>query len=162
MKDRRVLRGQLQGLSLSSGGPVNLVVDDGNFNDAWRVTRFVVAYYDPTGTATGNRDSIGVLATHEDALYSKLPPSTSVGWNWDDRRQVAWAGMDFQGDTSVGQTFELIDPQHVVVRDLYLGISASFETSTAVYNYFIELERVTLNDNQAVMAIIQEEAQDVN
>jgi len=149
----------MQAFSLSGGGAKHLVVDDGNFNNAWRITKFVVSYYDPTTSAAANRDSIGVLATHPEALNDGL---THVLWNWDDRRQVAWAGMDFQGDTSVGRTFELIDPQHVIVRDLYIGISASFETSAVFYNYFIELERVTLSDNQAVMAIIQEESQDVN
>ena len=159
MRDKRVLRGQIVPLSLASGGPVHLVVDDGNYNDAWRITRFVVSYYDPTVSSAGNRDCVGVLTTHEQAIFGRLAPGTSVGWNWDDRRQVAWAGMDFQGDTSVGQTFELIDPQHVVLRDLWLGISASYETTTALYNYFIELERIKLDDNQSVMALIQEEGQ---
>jgi hypothetical protein len=43
-----------------------------------------------------------------------------------------------------------------------LGISAQSGFSATEFVYFIELERVTLNDNQAVMAIIQEESQDVN
>lgn len=158
MRDRRVLRGQIPPFSI--GGAHHLVVDDGNFNDAWRVTRFVTSYYDPTGSSAANRDSIGTLATHAAALVG--PVGSTTGWNWDDRRQVAWCGMDFQGDTSVGLTFQLIDPQHIVVRDLYLGISASNETSVTLYNYFIELERVKLDDNQAVMAIVQEESQDVN
>lgn len=158
MRDKRVLRGQIAPYSL--GGAHHIIVDDGNFNNAWRITRFVVSYYDPTTASAANRDAIGTLATHADALVGNVASVT--GWNWDDRRQVAWAGMDFQGDTSVGVTFELIDPQHVVVRDLYLGISASNETSATFYNYFIEIERVKLDDNQAVMAIVQEESQDVN
>lgn len=158
MKNRRVLRGQI--LPFSIGGAVNIIQDDTNFNDAWRITKFVVSYYDPTTSSAGNRDSIGLLATHEEAFVGNV--ASVFNWNWQDRRQVAWAGMDFQGDTSVGITFQLIDPQHIVVRDLWVGISASNETSVTRYNYFIELERVKLDDNQAVMAIVQEESQDVN
>ena len=157
MKSRRVLRGTIPPYSI--GGAKHLVVDDGNYNDAWRITRFVVSYYDPTTSSAGNRDAIGTLATSADALVGQVASVT--GWTWEDRRQVAWAGMDFQGDTSVGLTFELIDPQHVVIRDLFLGISASNETSATFYNYFIELERVELNDHQSVMALVQEEGQGV-
>ena len=156
MRNRRVLRGQIPPFSI--GGAVNVVQDDTNFNDAWRITKFVVSYYDPTSGSAANRDAIGMLATHEDAIG----PSTTQIWNWEDRRQVAWCGMDMQGDTSVGMTFELIDPQHLIVRDLWVAISASNETSVTLYNYFVELERVKLDDNQAVMAIVQEESQDVN
>lgn len=158
MRDRRILRGQIAPYSL--GGAVHLIVDDGNFNDAWRVTRFMTSYFDPTSSSVGNRDSVGVLATHEEAMN----PSGAgvVQWNWDDRRQVAWAGFNWAGDTAVDAAFELVDPSHVVVRDLYVAISASNETSVTFYNYYIELERVKLDDNQAVMAIVQEESQDVN
>ena len=159
MKDRRVLRGQIAPFSL--GGAVHLVVDDGNFNDAWRITRFITSYWDPTSSSAGNRDSVGVLATHSDALTAP-GGGVVVRWNWQDRRQVAWAGFNYAGDSAVDTQFELVDPSHVVVRDLYIGISASNETSTTYYNYFIELERVKLDDNQAVVAIIEEESQDVN
>ena len=86
-----------------------------------------------------------------------------IEFRWQDRRQVAWTSIEMPGDTTVGAwSFGLIDPQHVVVRDLYLGLSAQSATGTTEFNYYIELERVTLSDNQAVMAIIQEESQDVN
>jgi hypothetical protein len=66
------------------------------------------------------------------------------------------------GDSTVGAQFELIDPTHIVVRDLYVGISSAVATGTTYFNYYVELEEVALTDNQAVLAIVQEEAQDVN
>jgi hypothetical protein len=159
MTDRRVLRGVCR--TFQYGGAVHLVVDDGNFNNAWRITKFVISFRDLWGSSTGTRDCIGVLATHEEAIESSTP--TVIDWNWADRRQVAWTAQELNGDTTVGAwSFGLIDPQHVIVRDLYLGLTAQTATSTVEFVYFIELERVTLTDNQAVMAIIQEESQDVN
>jgi hypothetical protein len=101
------------------------------------------------------------LATHPEALEGYV--SSVVNWTWSDRRQVAWTQIEMNGDTTIGAwSFGLIDPQHIVVRDLYFGLSSASATGTTEFNYYIELERVTLSDNQAVMAIIQEEAQDVN
>jgi hypothetical protein len=160
MKDRRVLRGRIP--TIQYGGLTNLVVDDGNFNDAWRVTKFYIsipAVHDPS---LGSFDSCAVLATHENAIPNPSL-STVIHWDWADRRQFAWTSIELNGDTTIGAWSEgVIDPQHIIVRDLWIGITAAFATSTRDFNYMIELERVTLSDNQAVMALVQEVAQDVN
>jgi hypothetical protein len=157
MKDTRVLRGRCR--TFQYDGAVHLVVDDGNFNDAWRVTRFAISFESPHDSSLASRDAVAALATHPGALTHPLV-STVIDWNWADRRQVAWTSIEFNGDTTIGhwQTTGLIDPQHVVVRDLYLGLTAQTASSTINFNYFIQLERVTLNDNQAVMALVQEVA----
>lgn len=159
MRDRRVLRGTTT--TYQYGGERHLVVDDGDFNSAWRITKFAIAPLDISSSSAGSRDCFAVLATHPEALEG--PVSTVIEWRWSDRRQVAWTAIEMAGDTTVSNwSFGLIDPQHVVVRDLYFGLTAQVATSTVEFNYFIELERVSLTDNQAVMAIIQEESQDVN
>ena len=159
MSDRRVLRGETR--TYQYDGALHLVVDDGDFNNAWRITKFAISPVDITSSSSGSRDCAAVLATHADALEGFV--STVINWTWSDRRQVAWTSIEMPGDTTVGSwSFGLIDPQHVVVRDLYFGLSAQSATGTTVFNYFIELERVKLNDNQAVMALVQEVAQDVN
>jgi hypothetical protein len=153
----RVIRGQAR--SLQYDGAVQLIQDDRRFNNGFKIRRFVLSYEFPGESSAGSKDIYGALATHEDAfnLYG-----ISVGWAWDDRRQVAWASTEMAGDSLVKQTFELIDPTHVVVRDLYVAISALSATSNTAFNYYVELEEVSLTDNQAVLAIVQEEAQDVN
>jgi hypothetical protein len=159
MKDVRVLRGVSR--TYQYDGAVHLVVDDGDFNSAWRITRFNVAPRDLSISSAGSADSFAVLATHPVALEN--PVGNVVWWNWQDRRQVAWTSLSMFGDSSPDFSgFNLVDPQHIVVRDLYFGLTAGVATGTTYFNYFIELERVTLTDNQAVMAIIQEESQDVN
>jgi len=159
MKDRRVLRGVTR--TFQYDGAVELIVDDGNFNDAWRVTKFAIAPVDVTSSSAGSRDCVAALATHPNALEGYV--SSVINWTWSDRRQIAWTSINMTNDTEVAEwSFGLIDPQHIIVRDLYLGLSAQSATGTTEFNYFIELERVTLNDNQAVMALVQEVAQDVN
>jgi hypothetical protein len=129
-----------------------------NYNDAWKVVKFVIAPVDPSSSSAGSRDCVGVLATHADALQGYVP--SVVNWTWADRRQIAWTAIEMNGDTTIGAwSFGLIDPQHIVVRDLYFGLSAASATGTTEFNYFIELERVKLDDNQSVMALIQEEGQ---
>jgi hypothetical protein len=160
MTDVRVLRGKVQ--TIQYGGLTHLVVDDGNFNNAWRVTKFYIAPDGVHDTSLGQLDAVAVLATHAEAIPNPLL-TTVIKWNWEDRRQFAWTAIELNGDTTFGTWSEgVIDPQHIVVRDMYIGLTAQFATGTRFWNYMIELERVTLSDNQAVMAIIQEESQDVN
>lgn len=155
----RVLRGQCR--TYQFDGAINIVQDDTRFNHGYRVKKFVISYEAPYDSGSGSRDCFGVLATHADAIESPLL-STVIIWNWADRRQIAWSSTNHVGDSLVEFLPDLVDPTHVVVRDLYLGITALSATSNNVFNYYIELEEIPLTDNQAVMAIIQEEAQDVN
>lgn len=160
MKNRRVLRGQIK--TVQYGGLTNLIVDDGNFNDAWRVTKFYVSVPAVHDSSLGSFDCVGVLATQSEAVLNPVIPTVII-WNWDDRRQFAWTSIELNGDTTIGAWSEgVIDPQHIVVRDLWIGITAQTATSTREFNYMIELERVKLSDDQAILAILQEENQDVN
>jgi len=155
----RVLRGRMREYGLD--GALNIIQDDQRFNHGFIVKAFRISYYDPGDTNAGSRDCYGVLATHEDAFDSPVV-SGRIAWLWDDRRQIAWASTNHIGDSNIEALESLIDPTHVVVRDLWVAISAQNATAATYWNYYVELEQIDLNDNQAVMAIVQEEAQDVN
>jgi hypothetical protein len=157
MKERRVIRGVTN--QFQHSGPVHIVVDDGNFKDGWRVTAFYMAPMEPFHASAGGYDCYGVLATHPDAIPDDNVPN-NVGWNWEDRRQIAWGSQAMFGSSSPDWlNGGLIDPSHVVIRDLYLGITSGSGAVSAVYfNYFIEIERVVLDDNQSIMALVQEKA----
>jgi hypothetical protein len=155
----RVLRGQCR--TFQFDGAINVVQDDTRFNHGFRVKKFVISYEFPYDSGAGSRDCYGTLATHAEALPSPFLAGV-VQWNWADRRQVAWTSTNMIGDSNVEFLPNLVDPTHVVVRDLYLGITAATATGSTTFNYYIELEELPLTDNEAVMAIIQEESQDVN
>jgi hypothetical protein len=154
----RVIRGQARAFQFD--GAVQLIQDDRRFNNGFKIRRFLVSFDFPADSGASSRDLIAALATHEDAF--QYGTGVQVGWNWADRRQVAWASTNHVGDSIVEQAFELVDPTHVVVRDLYFACSALTATGGNFFNYYIELEQIDLTDNQAVLAIVQEEAQDVN
>lgn len=159
MSKLRVLRGQV--LAYQYQGALELIQDDQRFNHGYRVKKFVISYEAPFTSTSSSQDCYAVLATHADAIPSPVV-GTSIIWNWADRRQVAWASTNHIGDSYVEFLPDLVDPTHVVVRNLYLGLTAAVATGSTVFNYYIELEEIDLTDNQAVMAIVQEEAQDVN
>ena len=159
MGKTRVLRGELQ--EFQYGGAVNVIQNDQRFNHGFIIKDFRISSNDPGDSNASSRDCFGVLATHADAFEAQTS-STRIGFNWADRRQVAWTSTNHIGDSVVDWTDALIDPTHVVVRDLYVAVTALTATSSRIWCYYIELEEVALTDNQSVLAIIQEESQDVN
>jgi hypothetical protein len=52
------------------------------------------------------------------------------------------------------------DPEHVVLRDLYIQGTVSGAGGSSVINYLIELEMIELTDDQAVLTLIKERSQD--
>lgn len=125
------------------GTNVHLVVDDGDFNRGHRVKRFVIA-----GDNTGQNDVFATLSLDYDA---------PLKWDWGDNRQIGWAS---QPDFSASPGFEVLDPGHIVVRDLYLQAQVGGGGGSSIVNYLIELEPVALTDDQAVIALIKERSQD--
>ena len=123
-----------------------LVVDDGNLNMGHRITSFIVWPVDPVST----NDCIAVLAKEYDG--------TSNLMRAEDGRQIGWAGFGMDSSNDPGNSFSILDPDHLVIRDLYImaqNLGADGRT-----NYLITLEPVTLTDDQAVLQLIKERSQD--
>lgn len=136
MKPVRTLRGRVAPSSVK-----RLIVDDGRFNHGMKVKEF---YVWPSSIA-GSADPECALGIDEDM---------DSNWNASDNRQIAWAGATTSGQIRF-MDFNLIDPDHVVVSDLFIN---NFSTATA--NYMVVLEAVNLSDDQAILALIKERAQD--
>lgn len=159
MSKIRVLRGQVN--------PTNnyyieeLIKDDLRFTHGFKIRKFVISWNNLHSTSAASRDMYGVLATSEDALTRYFGPGNAITWDWDEKLQIAWASSRTDSDSAIQQTFELIDPTHIVVRELWFGVTIAATGSTDRINYYVELEEVTLDENQAVLAIIREEGQSV-
>jgi hypothetical protein len=138
MKAGRVLRGRL-----ADNEERRLIVDDGNPNDGWRITRFVVA-----GDSVNNDEVAAKVAFKR----------TNTGfWRWDNNLEIAWAASRQTAQATWGGFDGAIDPSAVIVRDCWIrGASANGND----INFLIEIERVSLSDDQAILALIQERAQD--
>jgi len=132
---RRTLRGLLAGNELR-----RLVVDDGRLNHGYIVKEFHVW----SSSLSGQRNPEFVLSLNE---------TTPDGWRADITGQIGWAGMivDLGGVESL-QSFSLIDPDHVVLRDLYVkSISADGG------NYMVVLETIDLTENETILTLIKED-----
>jgi hypothetical protein len=139
---RRTLRGQLV-----EGQTKRLIVDDGRLNHGYKVVRFVVSGI-PSSSAF---DAFGTLCLDYDAPRD---------WDWSDNRQIAWASTNITTTAGVDAPFSLIDPDHVVIMDLFIQGQVSTGSGSDVLNYFIELETIDLTDDQAILTLIKERSQD--
>jgi hypothetical protein len=59
---------------------------------------------------------------------------------------------------SVNNKTDVIDPDHVVIMDLY--VQAYTNGSDTRINYLIEIEPVELSNDQAILSLIKERSQD--
>lgn len=138
MKAHRVIRGKL-----ADNETRRIVVDDGNFNDGWRIVNF---------TAAGD-----AVNSNEVAAKVSLKPVTTAGWDWSNNLEIAWASARNTTEANWGGFPNAIDPSAVIVADLYVTGTSS---AGGDINFMIEIERVSLSDDQAILALIQERAQD--
>lgn len=140
---RRTLRGRAV-----EGQVKRLIVDDGRLNHGYKVVNFICS------TDATDVTPAGVTATLS-LDYDALP-----GWNWSDNRQIAWSSTTIYSQSEAGAPFTLVDPNHVVIMDLYIQGQVFGSGGSDVFNYFIELEPVELSDDQAILSLIKERSQD--
>lgn len=143
MKTAYTLRGQI-----TEGVKERLVMDDGRLNHGFRVKSFIIVS-DP---GTSGTDCQAVLS---------LSGETGAQWNWASNDQIAWTSTTVRDVSGVLTPFTLVDPNNVVIRDLFIEGVVSGSGGTGVINYFIELEPITLDENETIMALIRERSQGV-
>ena len=132
---RRTLRGTLTGNEKR-----RLVVDDGQLTQGYLVKEFHVW----STSLSGGRNAEMVLSLNEDI---------ALGWRAEDSRQIGWGAMitDAVGDESLNK-FSLLDPDHIILRDLWIQ---SLNADDA--NYMVVLEKIELTDNQSILTLIKED-----
>ena len=140
---RRSLRGKV-----ASGTKKRLIVDDGMFTYGYKVVEFHIYGFDTSAAAN---DCVGILATSDEGQLENFDAS--------DNRQIAWAG--YSQDSAFGPSFMkgLIDPNHIVVTDLFVG---GVSNASAPINYLVIVEPMTLTEQQGIMALVKERSQDAN
>ena len=106
MKANRVIRGKL-----ADNERRRIVVDDGNFNDGWRIVKFTAA-----GEAISNQ---------EVAAKVSFKPVATTGWDWGNSLEIAWASARNTSEANWGGFPNAIDPSAVIVADLYVTGTSS-------------------------------------
>ncbi len=127
-----------------------IILFDGRFDTAYRVVEFVIAHSNTTQTA-GDTFAAKLL-TDDDS-------STGVGWNWENNEEIAWAMYTSDANSTIAPTnFNLVDPDNLVVQDLYIIADEGTGDVKAV-NYFIRLEKYDISDSQGVLAMVRNRSQ---
>lgn len=143
----RTLRGSITG---SGNLKRTLLLDDGLINQGYRITGFFVwcgDLVDANCKATLSSKP-KVAGTAQDAAIN-----TEIAWSTASQEMIGATGRN-----TVSRD-DIIDLDHVINRDLYVTITASSEDVT--WNYLIVMEARKLSDDEAILAIIREEAQNV-
>ena len=142
----RTLRGQLAVI----GGVArkNIIVSDGLVNWGLKIQSFTV-WNENTPSGFSDQQLTAILSL--DTIV------TGSNMNAGDNRQFAW----YMSSMSAGlglilPPIAIIDPDHIVNRDLFLTMDNS---SAGVYNYLIEAQVVELTDDEAIITIIKETSQ---
>lgn len=157
-RDRvRTLRGTLTFPARAAGDPVNtgrrnLILDDGRINVGYRIIQFRIWNADITGE---------LEAFASQAHLSMSLDVTSALSDASDNREIAWAGYNTGTGFGIDQ-FALVDPDHIVVRDLNLIMPVVSNEDVQRVNYYILMEEYDITDQEAIISIIKEESQDVD
>ena len=138
------MRGTCPGFDVLAG-PKRLILDDGRFDTGYRVVRFEIATKDQTAT---NVNLHAKLATDE------LTVTAGGTWNWGDNREIAWSTDDHGSATDEETMRSIIDPDNLVIQDLFLYPDANNNT-----NYLIKLEKYQFTDSLGALAMVWNRSQ---
>ena len=157
-RDRvRTLRGTVEFPARATGDPVNvgrrqLILDDGRINIGYRIIQFRIW----TADSTGEMDAFAAQAH----LSMGVDITSALG-DASDNREIAWAAYNTGTGFGIDQ-FNLVDPDHIVVRDLNLVMPVVSNSDIARVNYYILMEEYDITDQEAIISIVKEESQDVD
>jgi len=119
-----------------AGTPQRVFLHDGSNKTAYKVTAFYVWGSDAGGL--DNLECIGKL--------SKNDIGTTAAENFfraDDDNQIAWSG-NWGGTSMWGNNSQIIDPENLVVDDLFVYVHTTGTQGDAV-NYMIEMEKYEID-----------------
>ena len=133
---------------LVDGVEERIILFDGRFDTAYKITKFVIAPGD-----TDDPDIMARLTTEPNLV------STIVGfWHWGDNRQIAWASNNGSTDVVAIDNVSIVDPDNLVVEDLF--VSFRFASSdTKLVNYMIEMEKYDITDDKGALTMVRNRSQ---
>jgi len=87
-------------------------------------------------------------------------------FRFSDSRQIGW--FQGHGTATPTQSMTFLDPDHIIVQDLWIGAYAvdtndsSTERTSVELNYHIVIQTIDSSMNEAVMQLIKERSQDTD
>ena len=121
---------------------------DGRFDIAYKVTKLVIAGIRADDTSS---DCVAVLMTEDTGRNADF-------WDWSDGREIGWASTDHRTADGVLQSFSLVDPDNLVVEDLFITVANRSGSNPSV-NYYIEMQKFDISENLGVIAMVRNRSQ---
>lgn len=132
------LRGKLEANEVR-----RLILDDGMLTEGHKIESFEVW-------------AISLASGDDPAAFLSLSNvDDGVGFNAGDNRQIAWSVQTTTSTTRL-MSFNTIDPDHVIIRDLYIH-----NISAHPANYMVIIKPIRISEDEAVLQLIKESSQDV-
>tara|TARA_Y100000361_G_C10920902_1_gene218861 strand:+ start:91 stop:525 length:435 start_codon:yes stop_codon:yes gene_type:complete len=119
---------------------------DGRFDTGYRITRIYIGPQSPYG----NFDAFLTVKTEDDGVAAE-------SWNWEDNRQIGWASWIADGVGTANTDQNIIDPDNMIVEDLYLSAGANQGGNGT--NYLIEMEKYEFEDWDGALAMVRNRSQ---
>jgi len=136
---RHTLRGRVEPATTK-----RLILNDGRLTHGMVVKEFYV-----WAISQASGDDV-------DCILS-LSPTVTAEMDASDNRQIGWA-RETTTATTRSMSRSIVDPDHVVVQDLWISNLAVTAGDEA--NYLVILEAKELSDNESVLQLIKERSQD--
>lgn len=127
-----------------------IILFDGDFETAYRVTRFDISFQNRS--ASGTEVASAKLTTVPDGV------GDNRDWHWDSNTEIAWAtcAADSNG-LSTQKPVGIVDPDNLIVEDLYVGGYSYTDAETI--NYMIHLEKYDVSEYQGALAMVRNRSQ---
>ncbi len=124
---------------------------DGRFDTGYKVVEFIVA----PQLSSSTHDVAAKLATEPTAL-----DTTGLGnyWTWDDVREIGWASTENELSSIRANSFQLVDPDNLVIEDLYISATNNAGTGEQV-NYFIRMEKYDISESRGALSMVRNRSQ---
>ena len=135
----------------AAGKPQQIPLFDGSFKTAYRVIKFDI--WAATYSNSSNPDCLGKLSKNDDGVTSAVN-----FFRADDENQIAWAGNIGSSDLFQIQQTGIVDPDNLVVEDLYVYARIAGDSAQPV-NYMVIMEKYEITDWQGALAMARDRAQ---
>ena len=128
-----------------------IILDDGNFETGYKIVEFVVAPHDMDNANI--RTYNGKLVTDDDQ-------TAGINWNWDRNSEIAWSLFHMDAnDQRAPNHFSQVDPDNLVIQDLYIVADEGSASANIKMNYFIRMEKYDITDSQGALAMVRNRSQ---
>ncbi len=140
------IRGKIPPLN-SAGDRITLF--DGKFTTGYRVTRVFCSAQDPTDATA---DCVIAVGTEPDLA------ATGV-WDWSDQREIGWASSNSTNGAAATPDGGMVDPDNLVVEDLYVYGRNDDAGNSNEINYLIYLEKYEFSEWTGALAMVKNKSQ---